>query len=338
MQRRVIRVATFIAIMACMSSVSSAQLSIALNKDSILMGDVPACGGALDSFLLINNGTLVVPSPGVSAINGFRVEAQNDNNILPGESRLMYVYFTGDASVPSYSSRYFLNVRVSGEMASAFIWLLARRLPGKCCVFRIDTITGVPGTQSALRLIQDSVPAKSFMSDVTSTFQIEYDATMFVPSAVAPETINQSQGVVTVRVNLRNENGVLVSIPGTIVLGKSVVGRARIAWISHSDARVTDTTYPGAILLEGVCSDPRSRLFDTFTTLPSIRVVAGGITLGIPPEGGIRKIYISDLLGRIINVHTVTSTSNSTDQFISCSPGLYIISNEFGYSRTAFIP
>jgi len=299
----------------------SAQLRIRFTADTMRFGDIGPCLGARDSFEIINTGTRVVPSPGTRIIPGFRVEAENDNNILPGESRTIYVTFIGNAVVQSYAEVYDVTVRIQGEVSSDSLWIFARRAAGRCCVFRIDTIRGFAGDQVEIRVIQDSTASGVFLADVSSTMNVRYDPTTVVPTGTSPEVIAQKTGEVTFSVRLRNDNGVLASIPARLTLGTSINSEARIAWHSNSDIRVIDTTYAGPVELLGVCRDSGERLFDPQAALPLIwvwqRVLCIERVSTTSPD-----VHVYDVQGRCL--FTVPPSSAGTTR-LPLDSGVYLV-------------
>lgn len=319
--QRVLRAVAVLIVMACCATHVHAQLSIRFSLDTMRFGDIGPCLGARDSFDLINTGTRIVPSPGSYVMPGFRVDAENDNNILPGESRKMYVTFIGNAVVQTYTSRYLLNVTIQGESSSDTLWVLARRLAGRCCVFRVDTIRGYAGENVEIRLLQDSTSAGVFLSDVTSTMNVRFDPTTVVPTGTSPQVIDRKIGEVTFSVRLRNDNGVLASIPARLTLGTSISSEARIAWHSNSDIRVIDTTYAGPVDLLGVCTDDRNRLFDPLASVPRIWIWQGALYVEAFTSTSV-PVEVFDVNGRsVLSIHAAAHgiTSAQLDR------GVYIV-------------
>lgn len=304
-----------------MSGSVSAQLRIEFSVDTMRLGDIPACLGARDSFLLSNTGTRTVPSPGLSIIPGFRVEAAIDDNILPGESRTMYVTFIGNTIVQSYASRYLLNVTIQGESSADTLWIFARRTSGRCCVFRIDTIRGKAGDVASIRIRQDSTQQGAFLSDVTTTMNIAYDVSTLVPLGATPEMIDRKSGNFTVRLTLSDNNAVLAEIPAVLTLGSVAKSEARIAWHSNSDARVTDTTYSGPVELIGICRDKGVRLFDPLSKPATITSSADGLHVSIDSISETR-LQVFDIRGLLL---TTILRVGSFEYDVSCSRGLYVV-------------
>lgn len=307
--QRVVGAAVALVVMACCATHIHAQLSIRFSLDTMRLGDIGPCLGARDSFYLVNTGTRIVPSPGSTIIPGFRVDAENDSNILPGESRTMYVTFIGNAVVQSYTSRYLLNMTIQGESSSDTLWILARRLAGRCCVFRVDTIRGYAGDNVEIRLLQDSTSPGVFLSDVTSTMNVRFDPTTVVPTGTAPQVIDRKTGEVTFSVQLRNDDGVLASIPARLTLGTLITSEARIAWHSNSDIRVIDTTYAGPVDLLGVCTDERPRLFDPQAPIPRIWT-------------GQRALYVETITPTDLPIHVFDVNGRAVLTIDASKPGI----------------
>ncbi len=320
MSRVLVYVWAICALFLAASQYAQAQLAIQFSKDTINLGAVAPCVGARDSFLLVNIGTRVVPSPGLRIVPGFRVEAANEDNIAPGESRTIYVTFVGNAVVGSYSSLYIVNVTLAGESSTDTMHLIAERKPGPCCVFRIDTVTGRPGDAKAIVLRQDSTQAGVFLSDVVSTFVIDFDETMVVPQQLPACVVARTTRSVTVRTSLLDGNGVLCSIPIRLTLGSLAESTLRIGSRNHSDVRVLDAVYPGAALLDGICIDPKQRFFDATVQLIAARVTEGGIAVAASHESCI--VSIIDASGRRVNETTLAAHE---EHFVPLPRGLYCV-------------
>ncbi|MBC8125477.1 MAG: hypothetical protein H7X70_07050 [Candidatus Kapabacteria bacterium] len=331
---RTIRVLILLFALTLVAVQVQAQVSIRFNIDSLDLGSVPPCLGARDSFSLINDGTRVVPSPGASVIPGFRVEAENDSNILPGETRKMYVTFIGNTSVRSYYSRYFINPTFQGESSADTVWFRAERIAGRCCIFRIDTIRGAAGDDVSIRIMQDSTPVGTYLADVSSTMNIGYDASTIVPTGLIPQAIAQQQGSFTIAVKLRNDNGVLASIPARLTLGRVVFSEVLIVWHSNSDIRVLDTTYAGPVELSGVCQDGRDRLFDPDGIGPRVRVEEGSIFV-MRDDAIADPVSVFDYTGTLI---FRSSAHDPISVVIPCSRGHYFVSMNGRRSVRVFVP
>jgi len=328
-----IRVVLLCVLQTAISGYASAQLRVEFSADTMRLGDIPACLGARDSFLLINSGTRTIPSPGLSTIPGFRVEAASDDNILPGEFRTMYVTFIGNTSVQSYASRYLLNVTIQGESSADTLWIFARRASGRCCVFRIDTIRGSAGDVASIRIRQDSTQQGAFLSDVTTTMNIVYDVTTLVPRGATPEMIDRKSGNFTVRLTLSDTNAVLAEIPAVLTLGSVAKSEARIAWHSNSDARVTDTTYSGPVELIGICVDKGVRLFDPSARPATITTSADGLHISVESISETR-LQVFDIRGLLL------STLAQVGPFeceVPCGRGVYVIVVN-GYPFSVMVP
>ena len=318
---RIIRVLTFLFALTLAVVQGSAQVSIRFSVDSLSLGKVQPCMGARDSFELINDGTRVVPSPAVSVIHGFRIEAESDSNILPGELRKMYVTFIGNTSVQSYYSRYVVNPTFQAESSADTVWFRAERVAGRCCIFRVDTIRGAAGDDVEMRIMQDSTLTGTNLADVSSTMNIGYDASVVVPTGSIPQVIAQQQGAFTIAVNLRNDNGVLASIPARLTLGRKIFSEARIVWHSNSDVRVLDTTYAGPVELLGVCKDGGDRLFEPSGVAPRVFVESESIVVAFADTQS-ESVSIFDSTGSLVT--TVSSTGQEITE-IPCSRGLYFV-------------
>ncbi|MCX6139783.1 MAG: hypothetical protein NTX15_02970 [Candidatus Kapabacteria bacterium] len=332
--KRAVRVLLLLIVLVYSTPTVTAQLGITFSTDTLRLGDVRPCLGARDSFYLVNTGTRDVPSPGVSFIPGFRVEAENDNNILVGESRKIFVTFIGNSVVQSYTSRYLLNVSIQGESSSDTIWILARRLSGRCCVFRVDTIRGFAGDDVAIRIMQDSTQVGTYLSDVVSTMHIGFDSTTVVPVGSRPQMIDETNGSFTIRVNLLNENGVLATVPARMALGNAIRSEARIVWHSNSDIRLIDTTYAGPVELLGVCLDKGNRLFNPNARSANVWALAGFINVESRSESN-DPVYVYDVQGRVIDF---TDAAPGIIVTIPCIRGAYFVKVGDQRARLVLVP
>lgn len=328
------RVLILVIVLVLGAPIATAQLRIQFSVDTLRLGDVGPCLGARDSFYLINSGTRDVPSPGVSVIPGFRVEAETDDNIVVGESRKIYATFIGNAVVQSYSSRYILNVTIQGESSSDTVLIQARRLAGRCCVFRVDTIKGRAGDEVSIRILQDSTQPGTYLSDMTSTMHVGFDPTTLVPMGVIPQMIDRENGAFTIRVRLRDDNGVLASVPARMTLGEVIRSEARIVWHSNSDIRLIDTTYAGPVELLGVCLDKGERLFDPNNR--SIRVIVGDGVINVESHHDSNEVVaVHDLHGRVVETTVVAPGAVVA---IRCLRGAYLVRVGGQRSRMVLVP
>lgn len=297
---------------------ASAQLGISFSADTLDLGDVKPCSSARDSFWLENTGTLIVPSPAVSNVTGFRVIAETSTNIVPGERRKMYVEFNGNISRPFYRTPYILNVNAGGQSASDTVWLFARRLTGNCCVFVIDTIQGMAGQNASIIVRQDSTSPSVAISGIVVTMEIEYNPTILVPKNYPGSTLQRENGRFTFQATLSNSNTVLFELPCTVTLGDAVQSAMRPGNIAVSDVNLIFDSYESACTITGVCKEPTSRLFNPFASKSSFNAVihSGSVIVtmtGNSPELAVISVY--DVYGRTILRREEVFTTGTPQQF-----------------------
>lgn len=308
---------------------ASAQLGISFSADTLDLGDVKPCSTARDSFWLENTGTLIVPSPAVSNVTGFRIVAETFTNIVPGERRKMYVEFNGNVSRPFYRTPYILNVNAGGQSASDTVWLFARRLTGNCCVFVIDTIWGKAGETSSIVIRQDSTSPSVNINSIDVTMEIRYNPSVLVPKQYPANTLLREIGRFAFQSTLSNTNNVLFELPCTLTLGDAVESSIQPVNVVVSDINLIYDSYESACNITGVCQNPTSRLFNPFASRSRFNAVihSGSVVVtmtGSSPESAVVSVY--DLYGRTILRREEVFTPSTPQQFGILSPAsLYFV-------------
>ncbi len=228
-------------------------------------GVVPPCKHALDSFELVNESADSVPTPSVFTINGFQVSfADTTRNILVGERRRAYVRFVGDASIPIRNQVLAIQfARADGTFVpTRSIRFIASRSTGPCVQLAIPTITALPGTSIDVGIVQegDFIDFVNTLPDLT--FEVSWDPTVMVPQAFPVPPIASGLHRATFRVPLSREGGKLLELPFVVTLGNRSEAPITLEWLSLSDPSVIAQGRGGRLTVDGVCLDPRSRLFD----------------------------------------------------------------------------
>lgn len=297
-----------LAVMMCMlglwATPGTAQLRFTFSRDTIDLGSLGPCEDSIAVFDIVNTGTEIIAAPDTSRITGFVVWTADASNIAPGERRQYFVRFTGTTSRPVYRTQHIITLTISGRSASDTMLLIARRLPGRCCVLRVDSLAARPGDRVDVVIHQDSTPARADLSAVQITMAIAYDPTSLVPDANVPGEIDRTTGTITLRVPLRDDDGPVATIPCTAVLGRVVTTPLGIDWYSLSVSGLNETTYGGSFTVLGVCRDGgRARGFDP-TVASTLRMRQQGAMLELECDAPMR-VDVVDVTGRVVDAATV---------------------------------
>lgn len=278
---------------------STAQLQFTFTRDTIDVGTVGPCEDTTATFELVNTGTETFAAPDTSRISGFLVWTDDASNVGPGERRRYFIRFTGNTSRPVWRTLHIITLTISGQSASDTLLVIGRRLAGRCCVLRVDSLAARPGERVRIVVHQDSTPARADLSNVTVTMAIAFDPTTLVPDADIDGVVARSEGIVTIRASLRSDDGPIATIPCTAVLGRTITSPLGIDWYSVSVPGLNETTYAGSFTVLDVCRDGgRVRGFDPIALDP-LRIVAKGAMIDI--DGNARGEYtVADLTGRVI--------------------------------------
>jgi len=314
---------------------ASAQLSFSFSADSLNLGDVFPCSAARDSFWVTNAGVYIIPSPAVSNVSGFTVTADSPANIVPGERRKLYVEFNGNISRPFYRTPYIMTIRVSNQTASDTIWLIARRLPGNCCVFVIDTVKGAAGEPASIVVRQDRTSPGVNITGIELAMELLYNPTVLVPRSYPSQVTMKNVGSVSFRVPLLNSDGILFEMPCTITLGNEDSSRLGPKWFGVTDGNVTHETYSSKCIVTGVCLKPIARLFDPTKALQRVSVSANSHSINVRFTGNSYSpsvVAIYSVTGGKVDEAVVNSPGNSAEYSTRDLPsGLYLVMID-GYS------
>jgi hypothetical protein len=305
------------------------QLRVTFSVDTVDMGNVQPCSIAKDSFWLENIGTLIIPSPASSTVLGFRVTAETFTNIVPGEKRKMFVEFTGNTSRPSYRTPYILNVNAGGENTSDTVWLLAKRLPGNCCVFTIDTIRGRAGEPSALVVRQDSTSLNVSIGDVEVLIDVTYNPTSLVPTRYSSSTVNIGNGSFSFRTTLNNSDTILYELPCIITLGNAAESPILANSMVLLNTDIVVSSYPSLCTVTDVCHSLRSRLFDPSVIFPVFSVSSHSGRILVTKNGSdasMHTVTMIDMRGRMVYSSILWLNGNLTATLpLEFSPALYTV-------------
>lgn len=302
---------------------ASLAQTIRYEPDVVDFGVVAPCKHALDSFELVNESTDSVPTPSVFTINGFYVWfADTTRNIQVGERRRAYVRFIGDASIPVRNQLLAIQfARADGSFVpTRSIRLIGSRAPGPCVRLSIPEITAAPGATIDAGVVQDGDFIDYVGTIPEVTFEISWDPTLMVPNRfpVAPVAVGRHRA--TFRVSLRREAGGLLPLPFTVTLGNRSEAPIRLEWFSLSDATTPAEGRSGKLIIDGVCVDPRLRLFDG-AAMP------------------VRTFHIYDVLGRLVDRLDAASMNEAASQGIRAwSTPLFIVDTSTGEIRSSIFP
>lgn len=253
-----------IVLFTLMTSTLEAQ-EIRYEPPVVDFGVVPPCKHALDSFELVNESTDSVSTTSVFNINGFQVSfADATRNILVGERRRAYVRFVGDASIPVRNQVLAIQfARVDGSFVpTQSIRFIASRSTGPCVQLAIPSITALPGTSIDVGIVQEG-NFIDYVNDLPDlTFEVSWDPTVMVPQAFPVPPIASGLHRATFRVPLSREGGKLLELPFVVTLGNRSEAPITLVRHSLSDPSVIAQGRGGRLTVDGVCLDPRSRLFD----------------------------------------------------------------------------
>jgi hypothetical protein len=141
------------------------------------------------------------------------------------------------------------------------------------------------------------VPTGVDLSSVYAVVTIVYDPTVFIPDSVAGVR-SRSQGQIIVEGSLLAQNGTLITVPGTVVLGRSERSAVRIRAYSLSDPAVRATVDDGVLTVEGVCNELGGRLFDPLP--PVARITSRGSQVEVYTERALpaTTMVVVDVTGR----------------------------------------
>jgi hypothetical protein len=302
---------------------ASLAQTIRYEPDVVDFGVVAPCKHALDSFELVNESTDSVPTPSMFTINGFYVWfADTTRNIRVGERRRAYVRFIGDASIPIRNQLLAIQfARADGSFVpTRSIRLIGSRAPGPCVRLAIPEITATPGATIDAGVVQDG-DFIDFVGTIPEvTFEISWDPTLMVPNRfpIAPIAVGQHRA--TFRVSLRRQAGHVLPLPFTVTLGNRSEAPIRLEWFSLSDAATPAEGRSGKLVIDGICVDPRLRLFDG-ASMP------------------IRTFHVYDALGRLVDRLDATSMSDAAARFHHAwSTPLFIVDTLTGDVRSSVFP
>jgi len=300
-------------------------LSVRLSRDTINFGTLTACAAAWDTITIINDGTLVVGAPALSTKNGFLWEPESNANILPGERRIVRITFVGIASGSPYTTMGTFGFSGSGCFVLKEFWMKAAVSTAPCLVVRVDSIAARPGDTVNVTIWQDSVAESVDLSGSTMSIEFDYNQTMLVPRSPIPNEIARQLGVLYVNVPLRKGSGPLLTLPFRAALGSSDQTSLRIRSYSFLPAPLIVSIRDGSLSLLGVCTDPRSRLFDPTQPRPIFKRIAttdGSISVDFFETAMQHTIAIFSLIGdRVAEMQSESGRATSPP----LPPGLYIV-------------
>jgi hypothetical protein len=284
-------------LLCAVSAPAADSLAIRFSRNVIDFGVVRDCGDVVDTFAIVNEGTAVAGTPAGRFVNGFEITPERPDNIMPGESRIMFVRFIGTTSGSPYSTLATFTFLGQGQSDLDTIRLRASRSNAPCLHFVIDDISARPGERANLVLRQDSVPPGVDLSSVYAVVTIVYDPSVFIPDSV-DGVRSRIKGQIIVEGSLLAQNGTLITVPGTVVLGRAERSAVRIRAYSLSDPAVRATVDDGTLTVEGVCAEQGGRSFDPLP--PVARIMARGGEFELRAEVSVPSstIVINDMTGR----------------------------------------
>lgn len=247
--------------------------TVDFNKRLIDFGTLTACSEiGRDSFEMRNNTDFFFAPPARAVIRGFIVEPENDFNIPPGESRIYYVTFTGDLAGSPYDEKWLPRVFLpDGRVLIDTIRLQASLTKQPCLSFLLPHIKGSPGDRVTVPLvIRDIQPNTNFRSAI-ATVVVTWNPTVLVPEDFPAQAVILSNGKARLTFALPTQNGPVLHLPFVVTLGNIAISSLLIESFAFSESFIEADIENGSMELNGLCTDPVTRLFNPYATI-GIRV------------------------------------------------------------------